>query len=91
MDVEQFGEALKAQMAAEYMVFCFDGSDIGTQYGLAQEYMTAFRRFAPMVAVIKIEHFADMYNALPTAFTKDHMVRNGVSVPIMRFDRSRKN
>lgn len=90
LSVEQFGEALKAQMAAEYMVFCFDGSDIGTQYGLAQEYMTAFRRFAPMVAVIKIEHFADMYNALPTAFTKDHMVRNGVSVPIMRFDRSRK-
>lgn len=89
LTIEQFSESLRAQMAADYIVFCFDGTDAGVPYSLAQQYISTFSRFAPLTAVIKVGHFADLYKTMPSLFVKDQTTVDGESVPMLRFDRNR--
>lgn len=89
LTIEEFSKNLQSQMAADFLVFCFDGTDAGVPYALAQQYVSTFKRFAPLVGVVKVGHFADLYNQMPSLFTKDQTTVNGESVPMLRFDRKR--
>ena len=86
LTVEDFAEKLAQQGVAEYIAFCFKGSDTGVQYGLAQSYMATFRRFAPLVVTVRMEHFIDMYEANPLAFSKEYRQEQGKQIPVLRFD-----
>lgn len=83
LTLEHFNELYTKQNLAEYVVFNFEGSDIGHNYQLAQQYAKMFGLFSPLVVATRVHALSHMYYKNPSVFQQSHL---STGEPVLKFD-----